>query len=239
MVRSIDCLSSLDTIETDSASCIRSIPDREVVVKSMHVPADQPLPSEERARFELAASLLDSEDFYTFDLIPTSRPNRILGLAYRRQSPTGNTGRMRAAALGMGYLTFARTEPGDLVCLADIGAEAVSVCFVYQKKIISLTSLAFDRSTPVDEQACKKIAVELRTITNFKLAELADLGITVPLAKLVVSGECEESWLPVFTRLFPTGVTRPRLNEAYFAESARGGEVPLERFMVALGLTVK
>lgn len=245
VVRSAERLESADSAEVGTARCVCAVPDRDVIVKSLHVRSDQPLSQEDRARFEMAASLLDPESEFTIDLIPTAREHRVVGLAYRRRDratpPEGARvdGRMRAAALGMGYLAFGRIEPGDLLCLADIGIDAVSICLLYQKRIINLAHLSLNGFDPATERGCRQAAVELRTVVNFKLAELAEWGITVPLAKLILSGRCRDTALPEFTRLFPSGVARPSLNEAYFDERARRSGIEPERCMVALGLTVK
>lgn len=243
VVRSFERYETIPGAFNESPYCIRSISDRDVIVKSLNITTDQPLSTDECARFELAASLLDPEQSFSFDLIETARPNRIVGLAYRKSTDSSSgsrsAGRMRAAALGMGYLAYGRVEPGDLLCLADIGGDAVSICFVYQRKIIHLTHLALSDTKMESERLWKNLAVELKTVVNFKLAELADIGVTVPLAKLVLSGRGDESTRELFARLFPSGVAGVRLNEAYFAPDLRNNEVSVGRYVAALGLTVK
>ncbi|MBD3403250.1 hypothetical protein GF420_10180 [candidate division GN15 bacterium] len=247
---------TLARVRTDDASLeelsanartVRAVPDTRVIVKSLLVPTGDPAPPKERGAFELATSLPEPEQAFSFDLLPTARPERWVGLAYRRTTLAELFGpladlpdsyRMRAAALASGWLAYCRSEPGDLICLAEVGPDGVSVCFIYQKRVISLTSLGAAPDILATEQGCKHLAIELRTIANFKLAELAEQGISVPLAKLILAGSIEDGLMPHFTRLFPTGVVRPRLNEAFLQDRSQIGDIAPESFLVALGLTV-
>jgi hypothetical protein len=162
---------------------------------------------------------------------------------------------MRAVALGKGYLNFCHPEQGELVCLADFGDNVASICFVSGGNIVGLAHLPpsqFDRSgrhwpapdglalTGLNsELELKKIAVEFKTIVNFRLPSLFEERITPPLSALIVSGDGNDS--PVKSALeqhFQVPVTAPRIDKRFIEESPAAAEDPLEDYLVAMGLTI-
>ena len=162
---------------------------------------------------------------------------------------------MRAIALGKGYLNFCHPEQGELVCLADFGDNVASICFISGGKIIDLAHLPFsqfDRSGrhwPApdgpslpglnSEPELKKIAVEFKTVVNFRLPSLFEEGVTPPLSALIVSGDGRGS--PVKSALeqhFQVAVTAPRIDKQFLQKEPKAIEDPLEDYLVAIGLTV-
>ncbi|MEE8577863.1 MAG: hypothetical protein V3T31_11460 [candidate division Zixibacteria bacterium] len=231
---------------------VLAVPDDQVMVKSLHLKASVPSSVEDRAMFELASTVLDSEDNFQFDLIETGLEDRYVGLIYRQKRltglrkeiiPEGQSGKptanytMRAMALGRGYTSFCRVEPGELLCLVDIGEQAVSICFLYRRKIVALAGMKFDPSVLATDEGQTHLAIELKTVVNFWQAALAHQSITVPLAKLILSGGLTGNEIPKpLADLFPTGIVRPTMNMAFFGDQAHSPDIPFDNYLIALGL---
>ncbi|HUV30636.1 MAG TPA: hypothetical protein VMY05_06090 [Acidobacteriota bacterium] len=253
----VDSLSTLSRDEI-SEGCIRdgdrlilSVPDNMVLVKALHLDRTDPVALDRRVYFELGRSVLEPETEFLFDaLIPEDLPLQ-LGLIYRRErlrdllaecgcSGQDNVGYLvRAAALGRGYLTFCRPASGELVALVDIAPSLVSICILYRRRLVCLAHLADSAGRQATDETINKLAIECRTIVNFKLAALADVGITLPLSSVVLSGaDAGERVRDVFSRRFSACVSGPEINRAFFTESTAGADVDPEQYLVALGLAV-
>jgi hypothetical protein len=233
--------------DTGELRVIIAAPDRDVTVKSFLLAATDPGEASDRSGFELASSLLDDPALFDFEYRRTAIQDRVLGLAYRKDRLTElvpdngvATFKMRAAALADGYAIFCRPEPGDLIGLADVSGGMMSLALVYKSQAAMLMHLSCATSDMNSEIDTSRLAIELKTIVNFKLSALADQGVSVPLGRLVLSGEesteiLEQSLKP----LFPCGVARPQFNMGYLSGIDSGFESPsLENYLVALGLTV-
>jgi hypothetical protein len=235
------------------ARAVFSVPDNDVMAKWLHLPKNEGHDVEELCRFELAASLLEPEERFTFDILSTGLSDRFIGLTYRRErlaylddlygvghserySAAGY--RARALALGRGYITFCRPEAGDLICLTDFTDAAGSICLVYRQNVVGLAHLPFRTGDFSDDEDVKRLAIECKTVINFKLSSLCSLGITLPLSVLVICGDSVDDRIrTIFAEFFPAGVTAPRINDVYLLEGA-SVDGPLEGFLVAMGLTV-
>ncbi|UCC43774.1 MAG: hypothetical protein JSU65_11715 [Candidatus Zixiibacteriota bacterium] len=224
-----------------------AVPDVEVIFKHLSLIGSDPRSLDARGRFELTRSVLEPENDYCFDLLCSSKHNRQVGLIYRHDrlaELTGYygvkgdvTGRYlaRAAALGSGYLTFSRRVPGDLVALADYDGRLFSICLICKNEIVSLARL----DLPVPDTSPERTALELKTVINLKLADLAGSGINLPLSALILNGipEGTEVWEAV-ARYFPAGITTPEINRGYLSENTACGNEAAEDYLVALGLTL-
>lgn len=230
----------------DSATL--AVADDLVMVKSLHLPETVPGSVRERGVFELTAGLLEPQSQFAFELIATAQPERFLGLVYRRQllhrlpdglpSPEQVNHRMRAAALGSGYITFCRPETGDLVAVADLSDNPIPVCLIYRKRIAALASISngFGFAAETDQ---RRLAIELKTIINFRLSALAEEGVTVPLARLILCGRhVTPSLIQAFTPFFPTGVAEAQVNPAFLDASVSPEVGAVANYLVALGLAV-
>jgi hypothetical protein len=227
-----------------------SVPDELVLVKKVSVGAGNDFDTE--ARFELAQTLPEDEDQYFFDILGTGRDGRFLGLAVRRDrlddytsglpgvsagtnGPTGCI--MRAAALAAGYVGFCRKSGGDLVCLADFVESAVSLAFLYQNATMDLCHLPLRKSDPNSSTGGEKLAIELKTLVNFKTASLFSEGITTPLSAMIVSGDgITDEVTNTLKKFFAIDIDRPAVNTGFFSSQADLASVPLEKYLVALGL---
>jgi len=237
------------------ANPVFAVPDGEVTIKNITLPADEVDNVDTKVRFEMVQSLLEDEAEFLFDSAATGQPNRYLGVILRRSvfdalvhesygfdadTAGADLWRVRAAALGRGYLEFCRREKGDLVCLADFGHGLLSVCFVYRNDIVGLAHLELDKFNLQDEADIRRMAVEFKTIVNFKLASFFEQGLTLPLSSLLLSGDCPNAKVSeTVSGFFSVEVSTPQANPAFFSDSAAPAEIPFDKYLVALGLAVK
>ena len=241
--------SDLEASVADNSSITVGVPDNLCQVKSLRLTASSESDLRLRAQFELSQSQLEPAESFLYDLISTERDHRLLGLIYRRKSlmewisgchlpesisiETINY-RGRSAALGYGYMQFCRPVAGDLVCLADFGRPVVGICFVYNRQIVDLARRETVQATLSDEAALRRLAIDFKTIVNFRLMALADAGISVPLSQLVVVG-ASESLHSLLAEYFPVGVSRPEL---LLSVAVKGEFDDPAAGLVSLGLTV-
>ena len=230
-----------------------SVPDTEVIFKQLHLVGGESMALKPRISFELAQSLLEGEENFTFDYHTTGIQDKYFGFVFRRSlleqiseacgfSGVGQRGspgfRMRAYALGKGYLTFCKKEEGELVCLADLTKDQVSICFVHRQHIVDLAFLSLDERdlTSIVEQ--EQLAIDLKTIVNFRQSALMNSSICLPLSALVLSGDrVDDDLRQVVQRHFPVGVSEPRFYDGFIGNAIKTESHPLERYLVALGLT--
>jgi hypothetical protein len=232
---------------------VMSIPDELVMVKHLALNGHDDI--ELKARFELAQTLPDDPDQYLFDIIHSGLDSRYLGMAVRRDRlddykatslgekavALGNSRyEMRAAALASGYTEFCRKSGGDLICMADFTRSAVSLAFVYQNVLIDLCYLPLTKFDPGTLDGFSKMAVELKTLVNFRTASLFSEGVTTPLSCLVISGDTVgNDTIDKLKRFFTIDINRPNVNTGFFSGQGDLNSVPLEKYLVALGLAAK
>lgn len=208
-----------------------------------------------KAEFELSQSLLDEGNNYIFDTHETSAVNRSLGLAVKKESleaildeigydssqfESSPSYLMRSIALGRGYLTFCQKSGGDLIALVDINQPMVMITFIYKGKILDIATFSIDQLNLSNDEDLKRFNIELRTLLNFKSESFIDEGISLPVSALIVCGLDKNSNL--FDRMkneLNMPLIRPCLNPAFFAKASETDEIPLENYLVALGLAVK
>ncbi len=239
---------------SEKGKFVLSVPDNKVIVKSFNLDRTERWDARRQAQFEMSVSMLDSQDEFCFDIIYTGYNKRNLGLATRRQhleqltnavfnqqshTLTSLRYQMRAVALGKGYLTFCHPEGKGLECLVDFGDEVASLCFVLERHIVGLAHLStscFDFTT---EHELKKMAVELKTIVNYKQASFLEDRCPGPLSALLVSGDNGNGEIrSVLQQRFPVAVSAPQVDDHLLTCSPQDSEVPLDSYIVALGLTV-
>ncbi|MFZ5980536.1 MAG: hypothetical protein ACOYVF_07865 [Candidatus Zixiibacteriota bacterium] len=233
------------------------VPDDEVIVKKVRVSKSNIAAIEQLVEFELSRSMLDSEDNFRFSYLPVGNSDSYLGFVYRRhhleemtrflgldlseRSLTSGGYLIRAAALGKGYLNFCRPVSEELVCLADINDRIVSICFLYKNRIINLGYMNLAAGAFDSDSSIRKAAIDFKTLVNFKLSALSENGVTVPLSGLVMCGDGLDTKIrTIFAEFFPVGVAAPSVIGEYFVgnEVRQRFEIPLEKYLVALGLAV-
>jgi len=233
------------------------VPDNEVIVKNVRVRKTNIADIEQLINFELSRSMLDSEDHFRFSYLPVGNNDNYLGFIYRRNKLEEITRQLgldlperslssggyliRAAALGKGYLNFCRPATEELVCLADFNENTVSICFLFKNRIINLGYMNLAAVSFEDDSGIRKAAIDFKTLVNFKLSALSEYGVTVPLSALILCGEgLNDKIRTIFAEFFPIGVASPAIIEEYFLGSGdeERTEIPLEKYLVALGLAV-
>ena len=242
-------------LQSEMGAVVLSVPDESVIFKNVSLPNNSTHNPEKLAQFELKRMLLEKPDEFCCDFIQTDQPTRLLAIIARKDRleqvrksvyPAEGNGihpegfLARSIALGRGFLQFCTNDTDRLVCLADFTRERVSLCFVLGKSIMAPAS--FDRSQYDLESdlGLSRIAAELKTIINFKLSELADRGINITLAKLIICGGklSELKKLMVASRL-KVPMEEPIFNRNIIGSTVLESEFPLSDYLVSLGLTVE
>lgn len=227
-----------------------SVPDSAVIFKTLYLPEGHPADLQARARFEIEQALLDDPAEYESDLLPGIGDDRYFAQVMRRSHiaqirHTLHNGNSLAApgprsiALARGYRAFCRPPGGDVICLADVVDNEVSVAILYRNKPAASAFLNLGGADFAVEADCRRFAIELKTVVNFRLSALADQGVTVPLSKLLISGESvTDTAVGMLETLFPCGVRRPDFNMAFFDNSEELRSQLSDSCLAALGLAV-
>lgn len=237
----------------EGGKIIFSVPDNEVIMKKIILDNNEN-DCNLRARFEMEQSLLEDEKNFCFETITTGKKNNFLGLIvrkqllektvlnlsdYKKESMTDIAYQMRAVALAKGYLNFCRLSGGELISLVDINKQIASIAFIYRNKIIDLTYMVMDKYDINTNDGKKKLSVDLRTVINFKLAGFLEQEISVPLSSLVVSGQSiDEETTALLKNCFPIDIETPKINPGFLSTEIDLSQIPLEKYLLALGLTV-
>ncbi len=251
IIKSLTCRGIEGSVDSqpDFENPALAVPDNEVVVKRLRLNGNHQSDFHRRLSFELAQSSLEDEQLFQFDFYAIDEQNRYLGLVYRREllarlkqscgvEDQSVEYRLRSIALGKGYLAFCRQEEGDLLCLADLTSEGVSICLLLRQRLIEV---AFLPCTGYDIAAAEekdRLAIDLKTVVNFRLAALLDYGVSLPLSGLVLSGSgIDSGFCETLEKYFHVGVTSPRIHDGYLGSLADTVSIddPI-RFLVALGL---
>ena len=154
-------------------------------------------------------------------------------------APIHSPFRMRARALGLGYLRFCERDDGAVVGLVDLTPTGASVCVIHDRAVVDVAHLSLHNRALSSDRDWEQLAVDLKTVINFRLAGLLERGIRTPLARLVVVGDAvNDSQRRVIERYFPVGVTAPRFHRGYVSDSVEAEAATWPLFLPALGLTV-
>ncbi len=238
----------------EDGEVVLAVPDDQVIVKRLTLPASPAADRPERARFEMSQTLLENARSFRFDTVDTGQPDRLLGLIMRRESLSTlvkrNTGglfaerpmlscRMRAVALGRGYNEICRRQAGEIVSLVEFHDQQASVCFVYHKHVQAVTHMRVANPESRQLSDLSRLTVELKTLVNLQLSLLFSEGITVPLSILIVTGEgVTEQVTNALAQHFPGGVAAPQINSGFFADPSKLSEIPIDNYLISLGLTI-
>lgn len=230
---------------------IFSIADDNVIFKKIRINKEDNRLSK-KINFELSQSMLDEDSNFLFDYIESYNSNRFMGMIVNRSvieklisdlslSESDKVGFLaRSVGLAKGYMTFCRQTGGELIALLDFNSPIVSIAFLYKNKIIDLAHVKMENKDLNNESGLNKLAVEIKTMLNFKQAALSDEGVSLPLSAIVVSGyDFENQIFLKFKEYFNLPLSYPEINPAYFDYSQDTKQIPLEKYLVALGLAVK
>ncbi|RKX18662.1 MAG: hypothetical protein DRP35_08915 [Candidatus Zixiibacteriota bacterium] len=229
-----------------------AIPDSQAMLKQIRISPESQYSTHEQAKFEMIQSVLEDESVFSFESEETSQANNIIGAIFRKErsdkliaSYNANNFdknrikkfRVRSLALGKGYLNFCHPETGELACIADFCKEVVSICLIYQKKILNVASIDLQKFDFLNENDIDKITMEFKTILNFKLSSIFDKGITVPLSSLMIIGG-NEQLVNKFSDYFKLKPFLPKINHGFFSNPKKLEQIPLHNYLIALGLSV-
>lgn len=227
-----------------------AVPDHLVMVKQYQMRNGAGPDIELRLQFEMEQSLLEESSLFAFDSLRTGLTDRHLGLIYRRHrlnsladsvgmslDPTSRNFLARSAALGQGYTAFCRMSGGELHGLIDLGETELSLCLLYRGEITLLGHLKLDRYDATSESSIRRLAMEIKTLVSFKLASLAEMGLTLPMSRLTLSGELPDALVDQLTRYFPTGLGKAEINPSFLSDSVDTSQRP-ELYLPALGMAV-
>jgi len=253
-------VTALHTCDSDSlAACealhdgqvIVAVPDDLVLVKAVRPDCAGRVDRRKQVFFELSQSLLDPVDDFLLDAFPTGLDGLMLGSAVRRSTlrmavldpfaaASGLTDEpaclLRAAALGRGFHRYAVREAGDFHALIDFTGQLVSLCLVHGDQPVSFGHIAADRFDRADQHDCDRLAVELKTLVDFKLMSLFEFGLTLPLAGLVIAGaEEDDPIMAALRKYFSVRISPARFNAGFYAGPVDDDVKPGD-LLVALGL---
>ncbi len=247
---------NLDENFLSGSNPIFSVKDENVIVKQINI-SSQNDPLNLKIQFELKSSLLEDESEFLFSSHETTLNNLQLGYIIRKNNlpkiqeflqtdenlESNISYRCRALALGKGYQKFYFQEPGELICLADFasasGSYYASLCFMYHNKIISTTYFKFQEADSSTTNPVQKMITEFKMTINYHLSSIFELGITVPLAAIVLSGKrINDDLQEKFQNQIKTAITRPRINPGFLSKSLRNQMPVSDCFLTALGLTI-
>jgi len=238
----------------NSGKVILSIPENKAIIKKIKLIDVKIEDVKNRASFELLQSIPDNPDDYYCEILETGIKGTYLGMAahikdletsvvdpfYKAANLNEKPGtQVRGVALGMGYITFCHPESGEMVVLIDIYGAMASICFVYKRNIIGIANLRLKKADIINEGGLNSFAVELKTLINYHLNSIFHDNATLPLSALLISGfDSLAMAVPILKKYFPVMVGQPRLNHGYFTEPEKMAGVPLEKYLVALGLAI-
>lgn len=231
-----------------------SVPDAEAAVHRFHVDSQDTSEVDLKARFELAQSVLDDESAFVYDTVVSDTPHCCLGMVMRRKrleelmpqrypglymgAHTGPS-RLRAVALGYGYLGFCRPAGGEFVCLADFADTQASLCFVYKGRVIGLGYLGSEYMNTGDVSGLRRLGIEFKTVVSFQSDGLFERGVSVPLSRILITGDNDGRIAEELAGHFTAQVDHPQINPGFFSDPAKSPSRPLGEYLVALGLTLE
>lgn len=243
-----------DTLE--SGRLFFAVDERLAVVKKIRVRKTSLLETADLVRFEMSQTLLDKPESFYFDSLPLDEPDgyrRFLAIAYHRREidacideyerrlrkPSGF--KLDAVALAAGYLAFCRVAPGDLQVLIDVGPENATIALIHNRRLCSVGRLDAPFTSGMTIASANRLGAELKMKLGYLLAELFDEGITVPAARVILSGPFagDELLQAALAEHVSAEVTRPEFHPGYFQpEAAEEFAGRLDRFLIPLGLAV-
>lgn len=226
-----------------------AVPDRLVTIKEIPL-SGQDEKDRKKIIFELSATVPEPEENYHYDSLPTAVENHSLGLMTRteqleqilkpfEQVENQTDTLLRSAGLALGYINFCQHSGGGLIALADFNLDALSLAFVHENKILDLGYFNLAPFDLENDSGWSKLATELKIYFNYKQTIFMNRGISLPLSALILSGgEIEPKRVDQLSAVLKTEIKKPQINPAFISGNHQNGSVPLELYLVALGLTV-
>jgi len=233
----------------DKVTLALALPDDAVMVKYYLMPSVSGSDIGLRLQFEMEQSLLDDAELFKFDSVRSGLTDRYLGLICRRttiaelQNVVGipedasTVALARGVALGRGFRAFCKMPGGELAGVIDIAPRVLTFCLLYRGEVTALGHLKLDGYDLAEEQSVKRMAMEIKTLVAFKLASLAEMGLTIPMSSLSLSGDVTDLLVEQLAKYFPSGLQKAEVNRAALGPGLDSTHRP-ELFLPALGMTV-
>ena len=225
-----------------------SIADNLVMVKEVSIANPEADKIEGQIKFELKHSLPDDPEQFCYDTIATNQKNRFICLLTRKtvlsdilaKEKNISGFKMRAVALGLGFLRYCDNQSGGLICLTDFSDRRASLCFINDKRIVALGHFDWQRLTIGSDRDMFRIAAELKTFLNFKLNSLRKHFNDVELESLYTCGHSfTDEDLEIFERKLALKIGEPVIRPSCLSDSVLETGISAIDFLVALGLTAE
>ena len=225
-----------------------SIADNLVMVKEVSIANPNAEKIERQIKFELKLSLPDDAEQFCYDTIATSQKNRFICLLTRKtvlsdllvKEKNISGFKMRAVALGLGFLRYCDNQSGGLICLTDFSDRRASLCFISDKRIIALGHFDWQRLTSGSDRDMFRLAAELKTFLNFKINSLCKHYSAIELESLYICGHSfTDADIEILERKLALKVSEPVIKPSCLSDSVSKAGISAIDFLVALGLTAE
>jgi len=251
----VDDAFNSETLE--SGRLFFNVAERVAVVKKIVIKKSTLIDATAQVYFEMSQALLEPSEKFYFDALPIEDVNgckRYLSIAYHR-TPVDDqiaeyTNRLRkpsgfkldAVALADGYLHFCRVEPGELQVIANVDVDDILLAVLYKRQLHAIGSMACVPGETLSDERAARLAGEMKMTLAFQMAELFNDGITVPISRLILSGQHAENDVlrKALSRQVSGEVDLPHFNTGYFSVPEDTLKIckPHE-FLITLGLAVR
>lgn len=226
-----------------------AIDDQKAIVKRLRSPGGDGQEALDRLMFELAQSLLDDISAFQVVFQPTADRDVVIGAAVRQSllqtlpdlGERETVPQLRSVALGRGFTAFCRRAEGALVALAEIGRSDATICLLHGREIADVATLEHTCEDLTVAAQQERLAIDLKTVINYRQSALLDQGLSQPLSGLLLAGgSVTEACRAVIQRYFPVGVSVPELNSGYVKASSEldPTDAEIQQYLVSLGLAV-
>lgn len=225
-----------------------SIADDLVMVKEVSIANPDYDNIDGQIKFELKHSLPDDPEQFCYDTIATDQKNRFICLLTRKTVLTELLAKeknisgfkMRAVALGLGFLSYCDNQPGGLICLTDFSDNRASLCFIFDKRIVALGHFDWQRLTSGSDRDMFRLAAELKTFLNFKLNSISRYYRDAELESLYICGHSfADEDIEILKRKLALKVGEPAIRPCCLSDSVSKTGIAAIDFLVALGLTTE
>lgn len=225
-----------------------AISERDAIIKHIYVGADETYAASQRARLELVQSLLEPEQNFAIDILPSHSSERFIGVAirkselnaYQKNSQNGSFGfQARGVALAKGFRAFCEQGHGDFHCVLDVAKDGISIVFLYQGLPARIGYMPRPDQENT-ETAYKTLAGDLKTALSFHINTLFHEGITVPLSQIHISVDNADNELLAAMRQYShVELQPPVLNQFTVGPNVTAELETQHRFLTALGLALE
>lgn len=224
-------------------------PDQQVTIKEIKLNGiDQR--NQKKIAYEMSASVTEDENNFYYDSLASVPDDFSLGMMIRKDhldtllKPFQKVENridtlIRSAGLARGYISFCQHNEGGLIALADFNGPVASLAFVHDNKILDLGRFNLAPFDLEADNGWSKLGTELKVYLNFKMAAFMSRNISLPLSALIISGiDLSDERRNLLSGRLKVDIKSPQINPAFISGNQKNRSIPLEMYLVALGLTV-